>query len=134
MFWLYDYVRCDCHYILLQLQHVFRCLLLCLQFQWGFFLNNVQLLIFSIFSFVGHSLGNIIIRSTLSRPKMLHLLPKMYTFLSLSGPHLGTLYNTSGLVNMGEAFHLCIYGIIYIQYRVQHKCLLDFLKAHKNFV
>ncbi|BFY99191.1 hypothetical protein BsWGS_02230 [Bradybaena similaris] len=55
-------------------------------------------------SFVGHSLGNIIIRSTLSRPKMLHLLPKMYTFLSLSGPHLGTLYNTSGLVNMGMWF------------------------------
>lgn len=96
-----------------------------IMFSWWFF---------SIFSFVGHSLGNIIIRSTLSRPKMLHLLPKMYTFLSLSGPHLGTLYNTSGLVNMGEAFHLCIYGIIYIQYRVQHKCLLDFLKAHKNFV
>ncbi|KAK6989148.1 protein FAM135A [Biomphalaria glabrata] len=55
-------------------------------------------------SFVGHSLGNIIIRSTLSHPKISHLLPKLYTFLSLSGPHLGTLYNTSGLVNMGMWF------------------------------
>ncbi|XP_059176186.1 protein FAM135A-like isoform X2 [Physella acuta] len=55
-------------------------------------------------SFVGHSLGNIIIRSTLSHPKVAHLLPKLYTFLSLSGPHLGTLYNTSGLVNMGMWF------------------------------
>ncbi|XP_041358704.1 protein FAM135A-like [Gigantopelta aegis] len=55
-------------------------------------------------SFVGHSLGNIIIRSALSRPQLAHLLPKMYTFLSLSGPHLGTLYNNSGLVNMGMWF------------------------------
>ncbi len=53
-------------------------------------------------SFVGHSLGNLIIRSALSRPKMAPLLPKLHTFLSLSGPHLGTLYNSSGLVNMGK--------------------------------
>ncbi|ESP05651.1 hypothetical protein LOTGIDRAFT_102128, partial [Lottia gigantea] len=55
-------------------------------------------------SFVGHSLGNIIIRSALARKELEHLLPRMYTFLSLSGPHLGTLYNTSGLVNMGMWF------------------------------
>jgi len=53
-------------------------------------------------SFVGHSLGTIIIRAAIARPQMKHLLPKMHTFLSLSGPHLGTLYNTSGLVNMGK--------------------------------
>ncbi len=33
---------------------------------------------------------------------MATLLPRLHTFLSLSGPHLGTLYNTSGLVNMGK--------------------------------
>jgi len=53
-------------------------------------------------SFVGHSLGTIIIRAAIARPQMKHLLPKMHTFLSLSGPHLGTLYNNSGLVNMGD--------------------------------
>lgn len=53
-------------------------------------------------SFVGHSLGNIIIRAAITRPQMKHLLPKLYTFLSLSGPHLGTLYNSSGLVNVGK--------------------------------
>lgn len=53
-------------------------------------------------SFVGHSLGNIIIRSALTRPQMKFLLPRLHTFLSLSGPHLGTLYNSSGLVNMGK--------------------------------
>ncbi|XP_069128609.1 protein FAM135A-like [Argopecten irradians] len=55
-------------------------------------------------SFVGHSLGNIIVRSVVSRPKLAHLVPKLHTFLSLSGPHLGTLYNSSGLVNMGMWF------------------------------
>lgn len=53
-------------------------------------------------SFVGHSLGNIIVRSALSRPQMRPLLSRLHTFLSLSGPHLGTLYNSSGLVNMGK--------------------------------
>lgn len=53
-------------------------------------------------SFVAHSLGTIIVRSALSRPQMRPLLSRLHTFLSLSGPHLGTLYNNSGLVNMGE--------------------------------
>lgn len=53
-------------------------------------------------SFVAHSLGTIIVRSALTRLKMQPLLARLHTFLSLSGPHLGTLYNTSGLVNMGE--------------------------------
>lgn len=52
-------------------------------------------------SFVAHSLGTIIVRSALSRPQMRPLLPRLHTFLSLSGPHLGTMYNSSGLVNMG---------------------------------
>ncbi|KAF2360928.1 Protein FAM135 [Trinorchestia longiramus] len=55
-------------------------------------------------SFVGHSLGNIIIRGAVSHPHMKPLLPKLHTFLSLSGPHLGTLFNNSGLVNMGMWF------------------------------
>lgn len=53
-------------------------------------------------SFVAHSLGTIIVRSALSRPQMRPLLPRLHTFLSLSGPHLGTMYNSSGLVNMGK--------------------------------
>lgn len=75
-------------------------------------------------SFVAHSLGTIIVRSALSRPQMRPLLPRLHTFLSLSGnfeknlkrlsnltlillgPHLGTLYNSSGLVNMGKAIIL----------------------------
>ncbi|XP_077163612.1 protein FAM135A isoform X2 [Paroedura picta] len=55
-------------------------------------------------SFIGHSLGNLIIRSVLTRPRFKYYLSKLYTFLSLSGPHLGTLYNSSALVNTGLWF------------------------------
>ncbi|KAH0622075.1 hypothetical protein JD844_024028 [Phrynosoma platyrhinos] len=55
-------------------------------------------------SFIGHSLGNLIIRSVLTRPRFKFYLNKLYTFLSLSGPHLGTLYNSSALVNTGLWF------------------------------
>lgn len=57
-------------------------------------------------SFIGHSLGTIIIRSALTRPQLWPLLPRLHTFLSLSGPHLGTLYNTSGLVNAGNFINI----------------------------
>lgn len=66
-------------------------------------------------SFVGHSLGNVIIRSALTRPQMKFLLPRLHTFLSLSGPHLGTLYNSSGLVNMGKNI---------IHYMMYYSCFL----------
>ncbi|XP_075058689.1 protein FAM135A isoform X2 [Mixophyes fleayi] len=55
-------------------------------------------------SFIGHSLGNLIIRSVISRPRFKCYLGKLHTFLSLSGPHLGTLYNSSALVNTGLWF------------------------------
>ncbi|XP_078360921.1 protein FAM135A-like isoform X2 [Oculina patagonica] len=55
-------------------------------------------------SFVGHSLGNIIIRSALGHPEMRPFLDKIHTFLSLSGPHLGMLYPTSSLVSTGLWF------------------------------
>uniref|UniRef100_T1JT85 DUF676 domain-containing protein n=1 Tax=Tetranychus urticae TaxID=32264 RepID=T1JT85_TETUR len=55
-------------------------------------------------SFIGHSLGNIIIRACISHPEMRCWRSKFHTFLSLSGPHLGTVYNNNGLVNMGLWF------------------------------
>ena len=41
-------------------------------------------------SFIGHSLGNIVVRSLVTRPEFSHLLPKLHLFLSICGPHLGT--------------------------------------------
>uniref|UniRef100_A0A7N5K7B4 Family with sequence similarity 135 member A n=1 Tax=Ailuropoda melanoleuca TaxID=9646 RepID=A0A7N5K7B4_AILME len=60
--------------------------------------------VFSFKLFIGHSLGNLIIRSVLTRPRFRYYLNKLHTFLSLSGPHLGTLYNSSALVNTGLWF------------------------------
>ncbi|XP_039701838.1 protein FAM135B [Pteropus medius] len=66
-------------------------------------IQHIQLYNLSIsrISFIGHSLGNIIIRSVLTRPRFRYYLSKLHTFLSLSGPHLGTLYNSSALVSTG---------------------------------
>lgn len=50
-------------------------------------------------SFVGHSLGGIIIRAAL--PHLNEFRQKMYTFLSLSSPHLGYMYNCSKVVDAG---------------------------------
>ncbi|KAM9317043.1 protein FAM135A [Gastrophryne carolinensis] len=65
---------------------------------------QIYSLTISRISFIGHSLGNLIIRSVLSRPRFKCYLSKLHTFLSLSGPHLGTLYNSSALVNTGLWF------------------------------
>ncbi|KAG8441591.1 hypothetical protein GDO86_010683 [Hymenochirus boettgeri] len=66
-------------------------------------IQHIQLynLTISRISFIGHSLGNIIIRSVLTRPRFRCYLNKLHTFLSLSGPHLGTLYSNSTLVSTG---------------------------------
>ncbi|XP_003371934.1 hypothetical protein Tsp_05586 [Trichinella spiralis] len=52
-------------------------------------------------SFIGHSLGTIIIRSALADPRLQSCLPRLHTFLSLNGPHCGVLYNKSSFVNIG---------------------------------
>ena len=52
-------------------------------------------------SFIGHSLGCILIRSAIQKPELANFSSKFHTFLSLSGPHIGTMYNNSGLVNAG---------------------------------
>lgn len=52
-------------------------------------------------SFVGHSIGNIIIRTALTMPKMQHLLKNLWTFLSISGPHLGYMKRTRTIQKVG---------------------------------
>ena len=50
-------------------------------------------------SFIGHSLGGVIIRAAL--PHLEEYKEKFYTYISLSSPHLGYLYNTNQLFNAG---------------------------------
>lgn len=50
-------------------------------------------------SFVGHSLGGLIIRSAL--PHLGEFSQKFYTYMSLSSPHLGYMYNSNKLFDAG---------------------------------
>ncbi|CAN1166273.1 Protein FAM135B [Linum perenne] len=52
-------------------------------------------------SFAGHSIGNVIIRSALSESVMEPYLRYLYTYVSVSGPHLGYLYSSNSLFNSG---------------------------------
>ncbi|URE28170.1 serine esterase family protein [Musa troglodytarum] len=52
-------------------------------------------------SFVGHSIGNIIIRSALTESVMGPFLKHLYTYISISGPHLGYWYSSNSLFNSG---------------------------------
>ncbi len=50
-------------------------------------------------SFIGHSLGGVIIRTALQY--LGDFKDKMFTYLSLSSPHLGYLYNQSKIIDAG---------------------------------
>uniref|UniRef100_A0A1J3IMM7 DUF676 domain-containing protein n=1 Tax=Noccaea caerulescens TaxID=107243 RepID=A0A1J3IMM7_NOCCA len=58
-------------------------------------LKNVKM------SFVGHSIGNVIIRTALADSLMEPYRKYLHTYLSLSGPHLGYLYSSNSLFNSG---------------------------------
>ncbi len=50
-------------------------------------------------SFIGHSLGGVIIRAAL--PHLTHLAPMFFFYLSLATPHLGYSLSSSKLVDLG---------------------------------
>eukprot|EP00826_Nyctotherus_ovalis_P002165 TRINITY_DN1040_c0_g1_i9.p1 TRINITY_DN1040_c0_g1~~TRINITY_DN1040_c0_g1_i9.p1 ORF type:complete len:646 (-),score=185.78 TRINITY_DN1040_c0_g1_i9:77-2014(-) len=50
-------------------------------------------------SFIGHSLGGVIVRTAL--PKLVRYKDRMQTFVSFSTPHLGYMYQSSKLIGMG---------------------------------
>ena len=51
-------------------------------------------------SFIGHSLGNIVIRSLVTRREFSRYLPRLHLFFSICAPHLGTRLQ-NGIVSMG---------------------------------
>lgn len=53
-------------------------------------------------SFIGHSMGGLIIRSAM--PELQNYWGKFYCYMSFSTPHLGYLYQTSTLVKAGLWF------------------------------
>lgn len=59
--------------------------------------DNVRLI--GRISFIGYSLGGVIIRTAL--PYLERYSDKFYTYVSLASPHLGYLFNSSSLVDAG---------------------------------
>lgn len=57
---------------------------------------------FSKLSFIGHSLGGIIIRAAL--PHLIKYKDKMFTYLSLGSPHLSYTLSSSKVVDTGLWF------------------------------
>lgn len=53
-------------------------------------------------SFIGHSMGGLIIRAAL--PYLEQYSPKMHMFMTFSTPHLGYMYNSSRLIDAGMWF------------------------------
>ena len=53
-------------------------------------------------SFIGHSLGSLMIRAALQEKKMSNMLNKLHLFISLASPHLGNLLLDSQLVSTGK--------------------------------
>lgn len=50
-------------------------------------------------SFIGHSMGGLIIRAAL--PHLTEFQDKFYTYMSMSSPHLGYMYSSNKLVDAG---------------------------------
>lgn len=50
-------------------------------------------------SFIGHSLGGLIIRAAISQ--LGDLQAKLHTYMSMSSPHLGYMYNSNKLLDAG---------------------------------
>lgn len=65
---------------------------------WCFSRDKKSVLLSKI-TFVGHSLGGLIIRSAL--PHLEQFKKYMHGYISLGSPHLGYMYNTGSLFNAG---------------------------------
>ncbi|CAI5486965.1 unnamed protein product, partial [Closterium sp. Naga37s-1] len=52
-------------------------------------------------SFVGYSIGNLVVRAALADDSMRPYLPYLHLYLSFCGPHLGYMYHSNSLVSGG---------------------------------
>ena len=75
-------------------------------------------------SFIGHSLGGVIIRAAL--PYLANYYSKFYTFLTLSSPHLGYMYSSNSLFDAGIYIflNLFLFKIRYVGVKkMEKKCM-----------
>ncbi|KAH9303037.1 hypothetical protein KI387_014620, partial [Taxus chinensis] len=89
-------------------------------------------------SFVGHSIGNIIIRAALTDAAMKPYLNNLYTFLSISGPHLGYFYSSNTLFSSGLWLFKklkgspCMHQLTFTDQTDTHNCFLFRLSQEKT--
>ena len=62
-------------------------------------------------SFVGHSLGGLIIRAAL--PHLIKYKEQMYTFVTFSSPHLGYMYSSSSIVDAGWFYYIDLFRTLF---------------------
>lgn len=55
----------------------------------------------SALSFVGHSIGNLILRAALLHPSLQPFKHLLHMYVSICGPHLGFLYNSNAMLDAG---------------------------------
>lgn len=90
-------------------------------------------------SFVGHSIGNIIIRAALTDAAMKPYLNNLYTFMSVSGPHLGYFYSSNTLFSSGLWLFKklkgspCMHQLTFTDQTDIHSCFLFRLSQEKTF-
>ncbi|OCT59138.1 hypothetical protein XELAEV_18001627mg [Xenopus laevis] len=87
-------------------------------------------LIISRISFIGFSLGNLIIRSALSRPEFEGYRGNLHTYLSFGGPHMGLLYPNTFLFKTG----LWIEKRLHIGVSVSQMALSDHKDPRQSFL
>jgi pimeloyl-ACP methyl ester carboxylesterase len=52
-------------------------------------------------SFIGHSMGGVVIRKAVEHPRLEALRRRFHVYISLASPHLGAVFGESGLVSTG---------------------------------
>ena len=57
-----------------------------------------------LLSFIGHSLGSVIIRAAVLCPSLVSLKPRLHAYVSLSGPHMGYDFGASTIVSAGRGW------------------------------
>lgn len=63
-------------------------------------------------TFIGHSLGGIIVRAAL--PYLSEFSNQMHSFMTLSSPHLGYMYNSSKIIDAGKIINSLFYDRIMV--------------------
>ena len=58
-------------------------------------------------SFIGYSLGSVVIRAALQDDGLLQFKDKLHSYVSLAGPHIGVSFNDRLVISLLRSYHSC---------------------------